>query len=120
MEDRFPLPFQIACLILFALFIWAFSIAREPRGWRRLFQSIFSKSEMFSVNRNKVIDETLKRYGIVIAMIFLVAFVVLFVIGITAPARARLKNISKEEWHTIEEVQRAQGNSSGTRRAILP
>ena len=59
-----PIHYQIACVILTALFIWSFSIAREPRGWRRLFQSMFSKSETFSVNKNKVIDEALKRYGL--------------------------------------------------------
>jgi hypothetical protein len=56
MEDRLPLPYQIACLLLTALFVWTFSIAREPRGWRRLFQSLFSRSESFSVNKNKVIE----------------------------------------------------------------
>ena len=113
MDERIPLPYQIACLILAALFLWSFSVAREPRGWRRLFQSMFSKSEFFSVNKNKVIDESLKRYGILVAMFFLVAAVTCFVIGVTSASRARMKELSPEEWHQIRDIQKATGGSGG-------
>ncbi len=108
-----PIQHQIGCVILTALFIWAFSIAREPRGWRRLFQSIFSKSETFSVNKNKVIDETLKRYGIIIAMVILVADVSCFVLGVTHRFREKLRNLSPEQRESMQEINKYQKSSSG-------
>jgi hypothetical protein len=112
MEDRLPLPYQIACLILTALFVWSFSIAREPRGWRRLYQSMFSNPETFSVNKNKFIDEKLKRWGILIAMILLVADVTIFVFGVTAPTRRRQSQMTQDEWHRVQELRRLEGNPS--------
>ena len=106
-----PIHYQIACVILTALFIWSFSIAREPRGWRRLFQSMFSKSESFSVNRNKVIDEALKRYGIVIAMVILVVDVSCFVLGVTYPFREKLRHLSPEQRESMNEINKYQHNS---------
>ena len=120
MDERFPLPYQIACIVLTALFVWSFSIAREPRQWRRLYQSIFSKGEEFSVNKNKVIDESLKRYGIVVAMVFLVADVSLFVWGLTAHTRELQKNMTQEEAIQLNEIQKINGNrgADGARRAV--
>lgn len=103
-----PIHYQIACVILTALFIWSFSIAREPRGWRRLFQSMFSKSETFSVNKNKVIDEALKRYGIVVAMMILVVDVSCFVLGVTDRYRDKMRNLSQEERESMEEINKYQ------------
>jgi len=80
---NFPLSYQIGCAIMTALFVWTFAIARDPRGWRRLYQAKFTKPEDFSVNRNKRIDEKLKKYGIGVSMIFLVAAVSMFVLGVT-------------------------------------
>ena len=108
-----PIQYQIACVILKALFIWSFSIAREPRGWRRLFQSMFSKSEGFSVNKNKVIDEALKRYGIVVAMVILVADVSCFVMGVTYPFRQKLKSLSPEQRENMNEINKFQNSKSG-------
>jgi hypothetical protein len=113
MEERLPLLYQIACLVLTALFVWAFSIAREPRGWRRLYQSLFTKAETFSVNRNKYIDEKLKRWGIIIAMILLVADVSLFVAGITAPKRKRQTEMSHDEWQQVQELRRLESQQPG-------
>ena len=106
-----PIQYQIACVILTALFIWSFSIAREPRGWRRLFQSMFSKSETFSVNKNKVIDEALKRYGIVIAMVILVVDVSCFVIGVTHPFREKLRTLSPEQRENMNEINKVKSNA---------
>jgi flagellar biosynthesis protein FlhB len=106
-----PIQYQIACVILTALFIWSFSIAREPRGWRRLFQSMFSKSETFSVNKNKVIDEALKRYGIVIAMIILVVDVSCFVFGVTAPFREKMRSLSPEQRENMNEINKVKSNT---------
>lgn len=106
-----PIQYQIACVILTALFIWSFSVAREPRGWRRLFQSMFSKSETFSVNKNKVIDESLKKYGILIAMAILVADVTCFVMGVTYPFRERSKLQSRQQKESIQEIKKIQGTS---------
>jgi flagellar biosynthesis protein FlhB len=110
-----PIQYQIACVILTALFIWSFSIAREPRGWRRLFQSMFSTSETFSVNKNKVIDEALKRYGIAIAMVILVADVSCFVLGVTHYARGQKRSMSPEQRNHINEINKLQNtNPSGS------
>lgn len=108
-----PLPYQIACVILTALFIWAFSVAREPRGWRRLFQSMFSKSDNFSVNKNKVIDEALKKYGIAIAMVILVADVSCFVLGVTYPFREKLRTMSPEQRDSLNEINKVQNTKPG-------
>lgn len=116
-----PLKYQIACVVLTALFIWSFSIAREPRGWRRLFQSMFSKSETFSVNKNKVIDESLKKYGIIIAMIILVADVTCFVVGMIHPILERKKHQSRQQLESIQEINKIQGNNpEAARRSALP
>lgn len=108
-----PIQYQIACVILTALFIWSFSIAREPRGWRRLFQSMFSRSESFSVNKNKVIDEALKRYGIVIAMAILVADVSCFVLGVTYPFREKSRLLSTEQRDSMNEINKIQSGKTG-------
>lgn len=119
-ESFMPLKIEIACIVLTALFFFTFSVAREPRGWRRLFQSMFSTSADFSVNRNKVIDENLKRYGIVIAMIVLVMDVALFVYGRTDRARKSMESMTQEEWLRYNEYQKIQGNqgAEGARKAV--
>ncbi|WP_075088078.1 hypothetical protein [Verrucomicrobium spinosum] len=61
--ENFPLAYQLACIVFTGLFLWTFSIARDPRGWRRLYQSRFSRAEEISVNRNKRLDEVIKRYA---------------------------------------------------------
>lgn len=108
MDERLPLPFQIACLILTALFVCAFNLSREPRSWRRLYQSTFSNSERISVNKNKAIDSLLKKWGIRIAMLILVVDVAVFLFGITAPARKRANQMSQEERNSIEEFRRLE------------
>lgn len=115
-----PLPNQIACIVLTALFFFSFSVAREPRGWRRLFQSMFATSADFSVNKNKIIDESLKKYGIIIAMIILVADVSLFVWGVTAHKRSASENMPQADRLQLEEIQRKLGaqGSDGARRAV--
>jgi flagellar biosynthesis protein FlhB len=117
MDERFPLQYQIACIVLTALFVWSFSVAREPRQWRRLFQSTFSKAQEFSVNKNKVIDESLKKYGITIAMIILVADVACFVAMVTYKERMRAKELSVEDWNRLQEQSKIQGSSPGSGRA---
>lgn len=111
MDERFPLQYQIICIILTALFVWSFVIAREPRQWRRLYQSKFCKAEDFSVNRNKQIDESLKKYGIIIAMIFLVADVGFFLWGASHSDRQKGQNISQDERMRLEELERIQNKS---------
>jgi len=80
---NFPLSYRIACIILAALFVWTFRIAREPRRWRRRYQAKFTRREDLSVNRNKRIDEKIKKHGITVSMVFLVAAVSVFVLGVT-------------------------------------
>jgi len=119
-EFTIPLPIQVVCIVLTGLFLFAFSVAREPRGWRRLFQSMFGSSATFSVNKNKVIDESLKRYGIVVAMVFLVADVSLFVWGLTAHTRQLQSEMTQEETIQLNEIQKINGNrgADGARRAV--
>jgi hypothetical protein len=116
MDERLPLPFQIACLILTALFVCAFNLSREPRSWRRLYQSAFTGSERVSVNKNKTIDAKLKKWGIRIAMIILVIDVAVFLFGVTAPARKRNLEMSADERNRIEELQRLEGKNPGDPR----
>ena len=115
-----PLAAQIACLILTFLFFCAFSVAREPRGWRRLFQSTFSKGGEVSVNKNKVIDESLKKYGIMVAMALLVADVSLFVWGMTYSDRMKAAMQTPEERDKLEEYRKNIGNSGAdaARRSV--
>jgi|GEM_PF-539392 len=95
---RFPLGYQIACLLLTALFLLTFAISRDPRSWRRLYQGKFSRNKnQPSVNRNKRIDEQLKQYGMIIAMIFLVADVTCFVMGVTYRYRMKDDQLTEEE-----------------------
>ncbi|HRJ10057.1 MAG TPA: hypothetical protein PK490_18985 [Prosthecobacter sp.] len=109
MDERFPLPYQIGFIVLTALFAVAFSISREPRQWRRFWQSRFTRPEDFSVNRNKYLDERLKHYGIVFAMIFLVLDVGVILTGLTHKARheSRLPTLEerllKQRPATLEE-----------------
>ena len=72
---------------------------------------MFSKSESFSVNKNKVIDEALKRYGIVIAMAILVIDVSCFVLGVTYPFRQKLRSLSPAQRENMQEINKYQQNS---------
>lgn len=116
MDDTFPLRYQIACIVLTALFVWSFSVAREPRQWRRLFQSTFYKTEQFSVNKNKVIDEILKTWGIRIAMVILVADVACFVAGVTFKERMHARDMSADDWYHLDEQNKIQQTAPDSRR----
>lgn len=119
MDERYPIEYQIACIVLTALFVWSFSIAREPRQWRRLYQSMFSKAQEFSVNKNKVIDESLKRYGIVIAMVILVVDVSCFVAMVTYSERMRAKQMSSDDWYILNEQNKIKSTAPVQGRAGL-
>lgn len=119
--DYFPLRYQIACIVLTALFVWIFCIARNPRGWRRLFQAKFCNPENHSVNRNKRLDELIRRYGIILAMVVLVADVSCIVWGVTTQHRnAEQSAMSREDRFRSEEAARIQERASKTsaRRAV--
>lgn len=105
--ENFPLPYQITCIVLTGIFLWTFSIARDPRGWRRLYQAKFASREEFSVNKNKKIDEALKKWGIVVAMFFLVIDVAVFVSGITYSARKKKHVMTDDERFHAIDVQKA-------------
>src|SRR3954471_3609914 len=104
---NFPLRYQIACVLLMAFFLWTFSIARDPRGWRRLYQARFEREEELSVNRNKRLDEVIKKRCIPIAMLFLTAAVGAFILGITYRYR-HTQQIpkTKEDKFRAEDTQR--------------
>ena len=117
--EYFPLPYKIACIVLSGLFLWTFSIARDPRGWRRLYQAKFARKESFSVNRNKTIDEVLKKWGITIAMMFLIADVSCFIFGLTYQIRNRQHDQTPEEKTRLLEIQSKKGSSNDTNRRPL-
>lgn len=103
---NFPLGNQIAFVILTAIFVWLFSIVRDPRGWRRLYQVKFSKGEEFSVNKNKRMDETIKAYGYYVAMTFLVAAAWVFVAGVTHRVRHSQRPMTQEDKNLYEDTER--------------
>lgn len=104
---NFPLRYQVACIVLTGLFLWAFSVARDPRGWRRLYQMKFGRRDDFSVNKNKRIDETIRKWGVVATVFFLVIGVAALVGGITSAARSKKQNRTEDEpFHAID-VQKA-------------
>lgn len=105
--ENFPLHYQVACILLTGIFLWTFSIARDPRGWRRLYQSRFAQRDEFSVNKNKKIDEALKKWGILVAMFFLVVDVAVFVSGITYSARKKKHVMTDDERFHAIDVQKA-------------
>lgn len=115
MDERFPLQYQIICIILTALFVWAFVVAREPRQWRRLYQSKFGRAEDFSVNKNKAIDEQLKKYGIMVAMVFLVLDVGFFLWGATYQERQKRAHMSVEERLRLDEQAKLQNRTQSPR-----
>jgi hypothetical protein len=119
--DYFPLHFQILCIVLTALFIWIFCIARNPRGWRRLYQAKFCNPEDHSVNRNKRLDELIRKYGIMAAMLVLVADVGFVIWGVTNRYRHDSQRpMTKEEQFRAAEAQRIQGgaNKTNARRTV--
>lgn len=116
MDDRFPLQYQIICIVLTALFVWSFVISREPRQWRRLYQSQFCKAEDFSVNKNKAIDERLKKVGILVSMIFLVADVGFFLWGASHQDRKKNEILSLEERLKMEELKKIQSATQSISR----
>jgi hypothetical protein len=112
MNERLPLPFQIACLILTALFVCAFNLSREPRSWRRLYQSTFTSADRISVNKNKSIDAKLKKMGIRIAMFILIVDVAVFLFGITAPSRKRQNEMNLDDWNRVNDMKRLESISA--------
>ncbi len=100
---NFPLHYQIGCIILTGLFVLAFSITRDPRSWRRLYQTRIAKRDDFSVNKNKSIDEFIKKWGILVAMFFLVLAAAVFVIGITRSPRSKSHiTTTDEQLHALD------------------
>jgi len=112
-----PLACQIAIIVLTVLFLWTFSIARDPRSWRRLYQAKFAKSGEFSVNKNKRIDEWIKRYGIGISMMVLVCDVALIVVSLLASrlTTQEATSPSKPDQFRAEELARWK-SGGGDRR----
>ncbi|HSJ03047.1 MAG: hypothetical protein ACAI34_09525 [Verrucomicrobium sp.] len=103
--ENFPLAYQIACILFTGMFLWTFSIARDPRGWRRLYQSRFTPAEEISVNRNKWLDERIKRYSLLISMLFLVVDVTCFVMGVTHQHRHSPSERTKADQFREQEMQ---------------
>jgi len=108
--ENFPLAFQIACILLTALFLLTFSVARDPRSWRRLYQAKVQRRGDFSVNKNKALDERIKKYGIMVAMLILVVDVSIFVYGVTYKHRVNQRVLTREEMLLRDEMQKFKEN----------
>lgn len=106
---NFPFAYQAVALVCFALFLLFFSVARDPRSWRRLYQAFFSRKEEFSVNRNKRFDELIKKYSIWVSMLFLVICATSLILGATHKRRLEAREISREEKILRDDVRRVQG-----------
>jgi hypothetical protein len=107
--EFFPLGYQLVWILAAGLFVWTFCIVRHPRSWRRLYQAKFSRGEEISVNRNKQIDEQIKRYGIIISMAFLVVAVTAFLMGITHRHRHTQREMTKVERFRANEMEKLGG-----------
>ena len=70
------------------------------------------KSRSVTVNKNKVIDAKLKKWGLRVAMILLVADVAVFLFGITAPSRKLRSEMTPDQWNRIQEMRRLEENMS--------
>lgn len=93
---NFPLVYQIISVIFTALVVWTFAIGRDPRAWRRLYQAKFSRSAEFSINRNKRIDEMIKKYCPTIAVLFIIIAAWSFVMGVTYKMRHTQRPASQQ------------------------
>lgn len=99
--------------VLLLLFLTAILIARTPRDWRRLWQDMLHPGVQISVNRNKRLDELVRRYAIMIGGGFLVVAVIMFLIATRVmieerkqPTRATF--IETEELERMEESERRE------------
>jgi hypothetical protein len=110
MEDV-PLIQQILCVVLTGLFVLCFNVARDPRKWRRFYQAHFNKPEEISVNRNKAMDESLRKYGILVAMALLLADVGVFVSMLTRSTRIKAAQMSQEAWQRLDEHKRIESRA---------
>ncbi|MDZ4287710.1 MAG: hypothetical protein U0984_07120, partial [Prosthecobacter sp.] len=99
-------------------FLWIFLIAREPRQWRRLYQAMFSQADRFSVNRNKVLDESVKKYAIIVAMVILVADAAIFVLGISHWKRIEAISVPVQDWQGVKEPKKFNGSSPEDSQAL--
>jgi hypothetical protein len=73
------------------------------------------------VNKNKVIDENLKKYGIVVAMVLLVATVICFVLGVTDYHRAQARSSKPLDDIIRRDLNRINMDSpADSRRAMGP
>jgi hypothetical protein len=97
-EVRFPLSHQITCIVLTGLFLWSFVVARNPRQWRRLYQALFCRPDRFSINRNKVLDEKIARYAMIVAMAIFVLDAAVFVAGMAHRRNVQNSPVRIEDW----------------------
>ena len=109
--DEVPLSYQILCVLLTGCFVLSFNIARDPRKWRRFYQSQWQNGVEPSVNRNKQLDENLRRYGIIIAMVLLLADVFVFVTMLTYPSRMREAQMSRSSWDHFNEQKKIESRA---------
>lgn len=93
--------------VLLLLFLWAILIARRPRDWRRLWQDLMHPGVQISVNRNKRLDELLRRYSVMAGGIFLIAAAASFLFATRAMVEER-KQPTRATFIEAEEIQRME------------
>jgi hypothetical protein len=101
-----PLGAIIACVILSALFFFAYGVAREPRNWRRLYQHYRHSAEPHNVNKNKALDERIGRQASVVAVVILVIDILVLLGGVGYAAYERYQNIDEDTRARQEEVRK--------------
>lgn len=73
------------------------------------------------MNKNKVIDENLKKYGIVVAMVLLVSTVICFVLGLSQYDRDKIRNSAPSDNIIRRDLNRINADSPAeNRRSIAP
>lgn len=87
MFGHIPLFYKLGCLMLTALVVWGVSVCRDPRGWRRLYQVTFLPTKPISINRNKVMDESLKKWAILATTFLILADLACMTMGVAVASQ---------------------------------
>lgn len=93
--------------VMLMLFLWTILIARTPRDWRRLWQDIVHPGVEISVNRNKRLDELVRRYAVMAGGVFLICAALLF-LGATRVLVEERRQPTRATHIEVEEIQRME------------
>jgi uncharacterized protein YjeT (DUF2065 family) len=95
----------ILATVLFVLFLWSLIIARDPREWRQAFQAVF-EDDNASVNRNKLLDEAIRRWCRRLAGTFLVFSLTVLALGLVLHLQDKNQvNLTPEQRAKLEQLR---------------